>query len=163
MSIGSQEHAALALAANREYRDLYMSGEFGTVVDNGTWEGQEESWTLTIGDVAMLGAGSTRHVWTIDGEVAYKVNHGHNDSDNRSEWARYKKFHALMPEGTRLPEMSAYDVDGRLVLAVEIIKFPRQWARSMRIPRLPFEFMDDGEYNYRWSPDGIFIPIDFAC
>jgi len=165
MSIGNENHAAMALAATHEFRDLCKAGDFGDLVEQGTWDGRDSSWTLSLDDVAMLGRGSCRTVWTIDGEVAYKVNHGETDEDNSAEWRRWKKYNHLMPEGTRLPMMTAYRVKGRLILAVEVIKFPRQWGYNPNrsVPRLPFDFMDNGEYNYRWSPDGIFIPIDFAC
>lgn len=162
MSIGNQAHATLALAADREYQDLLYrtAPEWSDVLDAGSWEGKETSWALAIGPVSLVGQGSTRRVWTIDGKVAYKIA-SHNGADQRSEWDRWVKFHDKMPEGTRLPDMHAYYVDNVLILAVEIIKFPRQW-NGPATPALPFQFHDDGDYNCRWAPDGTFIPIDFA-
>jgi hypothetical protein len=134
---------------------------FGDDVQNGTWDGKEESWTLTVGEVGLLGCGSSRRCWTVDGEVAYKVGL-HDDHDNIAEYDRYVSYSHKMPEGTRLPEMSRYYVGTRMVIAVEIIRFPRQWNRYVSIPALPFAFLDNGDYNYRVAPDGTFIPIDFA-
>lgn len=162
MNIGSQTDATRALETDYEYNGMLILGEFQDEVQAATWDGQEESWTLILDDVALLGNGSCRRVWTIDGDVAYKVNMGGYDGDNLEEWARYQKHHDNMPEGTRLPLMSLYMVEGRAVIAVEVIKFPRQWHDSTT-PVLPFSFFDNGSYNYRYAPDGTFIPIDFAC
>jgi hypothetical protein len=161
MSIGSQEHASLALDAVKELERLHHDPTFGHIAGEGTWDGDTASWTLTIGDVGLLGTGSSRMVWTIDGDVAYKIGYDGCESDQWAEWDRWVAFHDKMPEGTRLPEMHMYNVNGRSVIAVEVIKFPRQWAPMPN--NMPFHFLDYAEYNYRVAPDGTFIPIDFAC
>lgn len=166
MSIGNHEEAALALAAHEDRisiieGDSYPLGEVEREVYDGTWEGVSESWTLTMGDFGMIGCGSTRAVWSQDNEVAYKIGLDQDeDAENLREWERWESYNAKMPKGTRLPVMQMYMVNGRAIIAVEIIKFPRQYAET---PKLPFDFLDNGDYNYRVCPEtGTFIPIDFA-
>lgn len=79
----------------------------------------EDGWM----DYLFSGQGSSRSVHEING-VLYKVDmHGYGTSFNRIEWENTRKMLKNgLPEGVAIPDMSLYEIDGCVVLAVEPIE-----------------------------------------
>ncbi len=78
----------------------------------------EDGWM----DYLFSDQGSSRSVHMVNG-VLYKVDmYAHGNSFNSIEWANTRKMLKNgLPENVAIPEMSLYEVDGAIVLAVECI------------------------------------------
>lgn len=100
---------------NDRERDVY-----GYVLNE---QGAPEGWT-------HLGSGCYRDVYASPDGVAYKVEQYYSDrgeydghQSNKSEADNLKRLYLTcrMPEGTRLPRFTFYALDGRGVMAMELL------------------------------------------
>lgn len=71
----------------------------------------------------FLGSGSFRSVWLSPEGVCYKVEHEYYpySSDNAAEYRNWRNWtrNCMLPEGTRIPELTYYELDGKPVIAME--------------------------------------------
>lgn len=176
MKIGNRTDAIAALRAHRAWMRWKDADEYTPWNDPfafvETYEASREM--VAVGPMCQIGNGTYRSVWTVDGNVAYKIGHGfYGWESSLTEWDVYRKFSAKMPKGMRLPKMHAYSFEGNLIIAVEVIHLPdpntltpRQYD-AIPIPEwddLPFSFMDSHEGNWRWDKKAKeFVILDFAA
>lgn len=71
----------------------------------------------------FLGHGSYRSVWLSPEGVCYKVEHEYHpySSDNAKEYRNWRDWtrNCILPEGTRIPNLTYYELSGRPVIAME--------------------------------------------
>lgn len=162
MKLGNRNDAARALRAMFAWTNRYEN-EFD---ECSAWESVDGGWGFTLPTgIHFMGSGAFRYVFTVDEVVAYKVcPDSYDDRQNMEEWVKFKRYADKFPKGYRLPNMQMYTVNGRHILAVEIVKAPR---REINIPQadlaqMPFRWRDRGSNNYRIESDGTVVLIDFA-
>lgn len=122
-----------------------------------------------------VGRGSFRSVWRSPEGVAYKVGHRSEPNWNQclDEIANLKKAwsHGAI-EGVRLPRFNSFEVDGEVIVALELIEGKRlcdyegydrrALAALARDVEEEYGLGDMHDQNCIVDGDGLLVPIDFG-
>lgn len=142
------------------------SHEYG-MPDCVRYESAPEGWEY-------VGHGSYRSVWRSPSGVAYKVNHGVVDHQNRDEVENLEEaWERGVPEGCRLPKFDLFEVDEESVVAIELIRGTTlRECRGVRRDSLvsllrkierKFRLADLHTNNAIVDEDGLLVVVDFGA